>query len=250
MNIAVVFAGGVGRRMNTKDLPKQFLIVYGKPIIIHTLQIFDTHKDIDAIVVSCVKEWIPYLNDLIVKYNLQKVKSVVAGGETGQESIYRGLVAAKAIAYEEAIVLIHDGVRPFINWKVIDDNICSVKEHGSAITTAKVTETVLVVDSTNLIEEVPNRNNSRIAKAPQSFWLEDILQAHLEAIKNNRNDFIDSCTMMQFYGHKLYLVDGPIENIKVTTPEDIFTMRAVLESREILDIQEAYIDKGENGVCG
>lgn len=240
MNIAVVFAGGVGRRMHTKELPKQFLKVYGKPIIIHTLQIFESHEDIDAIVISCVKEWIPYMNELIEKYNLKKIKSVVAGGSTGQESIYHGLLAAKAIAYEEAIVLIHDGVRPFINHKVITENIESVKANGTAITTSKVTETILVVDNTNLINEVPNRDNSRIAKAPQSFWLSDILKAHNDAIAEGRNDFIDSCTMMEHYGHKLYLVDGPIENIKVTTPQDIFTMRAVLESREILNTQEEY----------
>lgn len=240
MNIAVIFAGGVGRRMHTKELPKQFLQVYGKPIIIHTLQIFETHKDIDAIVVSCVKEWIPYMNELIEKYNLRKVKSVVAGGNTGQESIYHGLLAAKASAYEEAIVLIHDGVRPFINHQVITENIKSVKEHGTAITTSKVTETILVVDDTDLINEVPNRDNSRIAKAPQSFWLNDIVKAHEKAIEEGRSDFIDSCTMMEHYGHKLYLVDGPVENIKVTTPQDIFTMRAVLESREILSIQGEY----------
>lgn len=240
MNIAVIFAGGVGRRMHTKELPKQFLQVYGKPIIIHTLQIFDTHKDIDAIVIACVKEWIPYLNDLVEKFNLKKVKSVIAGGENGQESIYHGLLTAKAIAYEEAIVLIHDGVRPFISHKVIDDNINSVKTHGSAITTSKVTETILVVDDTDVIKEVPERSNSRIAKAPQSFWLDDILQAHSRAVADNRMDFIDSCSMMQFYGSQLYLVDGPIENIKVTSPEDIFTMRAILESKEILYMQGKY----------
>lgn len=243
MNIGVIFAGGVGKRMHTKELPKQFLYVYGKPIIIHTLQIFDSHPNIDAIVVSCVKDWIPYLNKLTEQYNLRKVRTIVSGGETGQESIYRGLMAAKAIAYEEAIVLIHDGVRPFIDHRVIDDNINSVKKYGSAITTSKVTETILVVDGANLIQEVPDRSNSRIAKAPQSFWLEDILKAHEESKKENKLDFIDSCTMMQYYGHKLYLVDGPVENIKVTTPEDIFTMRAVLESKEILNMQSEYVGK-------
>ena len=226
MNIAVIFAGGVGRRMHTRDLPKQFLQVYGKPIIIHTLQIFDTHSGIDAIVIACVKEWIPYLNELIDQYDLK--------------SIYRGLLAAKAIAYEEAIVLIHDGVRPFITHQVIDDNIQSVKEHGTAITTSKVTETLLIVDGTNLIEEVPDRSNSRIAKAPQSFWLEDILKAHDKAILEGKKDFIDSCTMMQYYNYPLYLVDGPVENIKVTTQEDIFTMRAILEAKEILKMQQDY----------
>lgn len=240
MNIAVIFAGGVGRRMHTKDLPKQFLQIYGKPIIIHTLQVFETHKDIDGIVVACVKEWIPYLNGLIKEYNLKKVKSVVPGGKKGQGSIYRGLIAANTIAHEKAIVLIHDGVRPFIDHKVIDDNIRSVKEHGTAITTSPVTETILVVDGENLIRTVPNRAYSRIAKAPQSFWLEDILGVHEKAVLEGRDDFIDCCTLMQYYGYPLYLVDGPIENIKVTTQEDIFTMRAVLEAREIAKMQENY----------
>ena len=238
MNIAVIFAGGVGRRMHMNDLPKQFLEVYGKPVIIHTLEKFEEHPEIDAIVIACVKEWMPYMNELITKYHLKKVKSVVMGGETGQESIYNGLTAAKAIAYEKAVVLIHDGVRPFINAEVISDNIRSVKEHGSAITTSKVTETILVVDETNLINEVPNRANSRLAKAPQSFWLDDILEAHEKARAEGRNDFIDSCTMMQNYGKKLHLVDGPVENIKVTTPQDIFTMRSVFEAREILKMQK------------
>ena len=238
MNIAVIFAGGVGRRMHMNDLPKQFLEVYGKPVIIHTLEKFEEHPEIDAIVIACVKEWMPYMNELITRYHLRKVKSVVMGGSTGQESIYNGLKAAKAIAYEKAVVLIHDGVRPFINSDVISDNIRSVKEHGSAITTSKVTETILVVDETNLINEVPNRANSRLAKAPQSFWIDDILEVHEKARAEGRNDFIDSCTMMQNYGKKLHLVDGPVENIKVTTPQDIFTMRSVFEAREILKMQK------------
>lgn len=238
MNIAVIFAGGVGKRMHTRDLPKQFLEVYGKPVIIHTLEKFEQHNDIDAIVIACVKEWIPYMNKLIAENHLQKVKSIVCGGCTGQESIYNGLVAAKSIAYEKAIVLIHDGVRPFITEQLISDNIESVKRFGSAITTSQVTETILVVDENGMITDVPHRSNSRVAKAPQSFYLEDILSVHDMARLEQRNDFIDSCTMMQHYGKHLHLVDGPIENIKVTTPQDIFTMRSVFEAREILKMQE------------
>ena len=90
MNIAVVFAGGVGKRMHTKDIPKQFLKLHDKPIIIHTLELFESHPEIDAIVVSCVSDWVGYLNDLVNKYNLKKVRKIVPGGETGQESIYNG----------------------------------------------------------------------------------------------------------------------------------------------------------------
>lgn len=147
MNIAVIFAGGVGSRMHSKDRPKQFLEMYNKPIIIHTLEYFENHSMIDAIVVVCIKDWIPYLNKLLYKFRIEKVKSVVPGGETGQLSIYNGLKSAKQIAKDEkSIVLIHDGVRPLINEKVISDNIQSVIKYGSAITTAKVKETILVVN--------------------------------------------------------------------------------------------------------
>lgn len=234
MNIAVIFAGGVGKRMHSKECPKQFLKIYNKPIIIHTLEYFEKHPLIDAIVISCVEEWIPYLEELIYKYRIEKVKKVVVGGETGQLSIYNGLKAAEDVANgEKAIVLIHDGVRPLINAKLITDNIESVKKNGSAITTAVVKETILVVnEGTATINYVPSRKNSRVARAPQSFWLNDILNAHEKALSEGKKDYIDSCTMMQEYGYDLFLVDGPGENIKITTPEDFYIMRAILEAKE------------------
>ena len=146
MNIGVIFAGGVGSRMHSKDRPKQFLEMYNKPIIIHTLEYFENHPMIDAIVVVCIKDWIPYLEKLLYKFRIDKVKKIVPGGETGQLSIYNGLRAAKEIAGEEkSIVLIHDGVRPLISENLITNNIETVMKHGSAITTAKVKETILVV---------------------------------------------------------------------------------------------------------
>ena len=234
MNIAVIFAGGVGSRMHSKERPKQFLEMYNKPIIIHTLEFFQNHPMIDAIVVVCIENWIPFLEKLIYKYRIEKVRVVVPGGETGQLSIYNGLKAAKEMAKnEKAIVLIHDGVRPLITEKLITDNIESVKKYGSAITTAKVKETILVVsDEDSSIDYVPSRKNSRVAKAPQSFWLDDILSAHEKALKKGETTWIDSCTMMQEYGFKMHLIDGPSQNIKITTPEDFYTMRAILEAKE------------------
>ena len=121
--------------------------MYNKPIIIHTLEYFQNHPMIDAIVVVCIESWIPYLKELLYKFRIGKVKAVVPGGETGQLSIFHGLKAAKEIAENKrAIVLIHDGVRPLITEKLITDNIESVKMYGSAITSAKVKETILVVD--------------------------------------------------------------------------------------------------------
>lgn len=234
MNIAVIFAGGVGSRMHSKERPKQFLEMYNKPIIIHTLEYFENHSEIDAIVVVCIESWIPYLKDLLYKYRIDKVKKVVPGGETGQLSIYNGLKAAKEITGDEkSIVLIHDGVRPLITEKLITDNIDSVMRYGSSITTAKVKETILVVEEEDSsIDYVPSRNNSRVAKAPQSFWLDDILSTHEKALEKGEHDWIDSCTMMQEYGFKMHLIDGPSQNIKITTPEDFYTMRAILEAQE------------------
>ena len=233
MNIAVIFAGGVGRRMRSKDLPKQFLNLHNKPIIIHTLEVFENSTEIDGIVISCVKEWIDHLEKLIKKFNITKVKKIVPGGKTGQDSIYNGLRAAETIGdREKDIVLIHDGVRPLINSQTIHNDIISVKNHGSAITSVKVKETVLIVNNNEKIVDVPNREQSRLARAPQCFYLKDILNAHEKAQRSGRHDFIDSCSMMQYYGYDMYLVEGPQENIKVTTPDDFYKMRALLDARE------------------
>lgn len=233
MNIAVIFAGGIGSRMKSKSKPKQFLLMHGKPIIIHTLEIFEAHDEIDAIVISCVEEWIPYLVELIQKYNIKKVKKVVHGGETGQLSIYNGLCAAEEVAGgQKSIVLIHDGVRPLINSKTISDNINSVKKNNSAITCVKVKETVMVVNDDDSIDYIPDRSHSRLARAPQSFWLDNIIGAHRKALEENKTNFIDSCTMMQYYGKKMFLIDGPEENIKITTPDDFYIMRAMLDAKE------------------
>lgn len=233
MNIAVIFAGGSGQRMRTKDIPKQFLEMHRKPIIIYTLELFERNPEIDAIVIACIEEWIDYLKELLYKYRIEKVKKIVPGGNTGQMSIYCGLEAAKEVSGgQDAVVLIHDGVRPLINDKVIGDNIASVRKHGSAITTSTVQETILVVNDDESIDYVPERNHSRVAKAPQSFWLNEILDAHYKAQKEGIIDYIDSCTLMKHYGYRLFLVDGPSENIKITTPSDFFVMRAFLDAQE------------------
>ena len=233
MNIGVIFAGGVGSRMHSKDVPKQFLEIHNKPIIIHTLEYFERNAEIDAVVISCVGDWIPHLEKLLYQYRIEKVKRVVRGGATGQLSIYNGLTAAKEVAAgRKAIVLIHDGVRPLINEQLLSDNIESVKRYGSAITSAVVKETIVVIDEDGMVEQVPSRAKSRVAKAPQSFWLDDILAVHEKALSEGNDNSIDSCTVMQSYGYKLHMVDGPYENIKITTPDDFYTMRAILDARE------------------
>ena len=233
MNIGVIFAGGVGSRMRSKERPKQFLEMYNKPIIIHTLEHFENNLEIDAVVIACVENWIPYLETLLYKFRITKVKKIVPGGKTGQLSIYNGLKAAKEVAgNEKSIVLIHDGVRPLINPELLSANIASVKEFGSAITAGVVKETIVVVDENLDVKHVPSRAKSRVAKAPQSFWLDEILEVHEQALVDGEDKSIDSCTLMKQYGKQLHMIDGPYENIKITTPDDFYTMRAILEAKE------------------
>ncbi len=232
-NVGLIFAGGVGSRMNSKQRPKQFLEIYNKPIIVHTIEHFEKNPEIDAVVVVCVEDWIEYFNSLVYKFRLDKVVKVVPGGESGQLSIYNGLKAAKEIvSNEEAIVLIHDGVRPLINSELLSKNIACVKQFGSSITSAIVKETIVEIFDDGEIKNVPDRAHSRVAKAPQCFWLNDILETHEKALAEGKKDFIDSCSMMQYYGYRLHMTDGPYENIKITTPDDFYTMRAILQVKE------------------
>lgn len=231
MNIAVIFAGGIGRRMHSASVPKQFLEFRGKPIIIYTLELFDRHPEIYGIVVACLESWIPYLKQLLEKFGIKKVVQIVPGGATGQESIYNALIAAQCIyGDKDSIVLVHDGVRPLITSKTISDNIRTVKEHGGCITTAPTTET-FVVQNPDKSLSVVNRAQSFIARAPQSFYLQDILSAHHKAKRESHPAFIDSCTLMNHYGYHFGLVDGPVENIKITTDIDFCTFKAIIESQ-------------------
>ena len=146
------------------------------------------------------------MEELLFRVRIEKVRKIVPGGETGQLSIYNGLVAAKEVAGDEkAIVLIHDGVRPLINSKLLSDNIRCVKQYGSAITAGIVKETIVVIDEDMNIEHVPSREHSRVAKAPQSFWLDDILAVHQMAMekgeKNHEGEIFRQAHLREMQGH-------------------------------------------------
>lgn len=233
MNIAVIFAGGTGTRMKTKDKPKQFLMVHGKPIIVHTIEQFEYHDEIDGIIVACIEGWIPYMEEMKYRYRLDKVGKIVPGGPTGMLSIHNGLLAAsECYGTEGNIVLIHDGVRPLIDKETISSNIASVKKYGSAITCTVAKETVVLVENDENVSDIPSRDNSRLAKAPQSFWLSDILQAQNRSIEEGDTNVIDSCTLMRKYGKPLHVVVGSSDNIKITTPDDFYIFRALYDARE------------------
>lgn len=232
MNFALIFAGGIGQRMNTVSLPKQFLRVHGKPVIVYTIEHFQKCTMIDEIIVVCVKEYIPLMQELQEEYQLSKVVRIIPGGDNGQHSIYNGLVEiGKRVISEKDIVLIHDGVRPLIDEKTIVDNISCVKENGTCITVAKAIETVLLLDDTQ-VKEVVDRNQCYLGRAPQSFYFKDIFDAHCKANAIGKSDFIDSALMMQYFGYKMYTVPGPVNNIKITTPMDYYMFRAILDAQE------------------
>lgn len=235
MNLGVIFAGGSGSRMHTKTKPKQFLELNGKPIIIYTIELFDNHPEIDGVVVVCLESWIGFLEKMLRKFEINKVVAVVPGGANGQESIYQGLCVAEKYAIskddKDCVVLIHDGVRPLITEETISLNISTVREKGSCITIVPATETVIIQNEDGTID-IPVRANTRMARAPQSFYLRDIITAHRRSIDENHKTFIDSCSMMNYYGHNLTTIEGPMENIKITTPSDFFIFRAMVKVRE------------------
>lgn len=234
-NIAVIFAGGSGVRMNTRSKPKQFLELRGKPIIIYTLELFYNHPLIDGIVVVCLESWIPFLKKMLKKFEINKVVKIVSGGDSGQDSIYRGLCAVedycKDKGEENAVVLIHDGVRPLIVDETITRNIEKVHEKGSAITVVPAIETFVIQKEEGQMV-IPDRSSCLLARAPQSFYLKDILSIHRKNKENGNITFIDSCSMMSYFGYKMATIEGPMENIKITTPTDYFIFRAMVEVHE------------------
>lgn len=226
-NIALIFAGGVGSRMGA-DIPKQFLKINNKPIIAITALIFQDDPNITDIYIVMLKDYIGYTETIVKNHNISKVRKIVPGGSTGQESIFNGLSAIKKdYGDEKVIVLIHDGVRPIIENDLIPRCIESVQQFGTAISGIPAYETQVVANN-NIINNIIDRKMCWIARAPQCFYLDEILDAHLKAQKNNDNEVIDSCTMIKKYSnHPLKLVQTIPNNIKVTTPIDYILVKSL-----------------------
>lgn len=234
MNYAVIFGGGVGSRMQSPNLPKQFIEVNGQPVIVYTIKHFQEHQDIDGIVIVTLENYINYVKELVEKYNLTKVKIIVKGGATGQESIKCGLKALTEIANENDTVLIHDAVRPIIDAELISANIESVKNFGNAITVSEATETVLLLDEkepSNEISKVLDRTFCFIGRAPQSFVLGDIINLHKKALDDKYETAVDSASLCAHYGVPLHYVRGTHFNIKLTTPKDLFLFEKYLSNK-------------------
>ncbi|MCI1987547.1 MAG: 2-C-methyl-D-erythritol 4-phosphate cytidylyltransferase [Lactobacillus sp.] len=234
MDYAVIFAGGVGRRMNNGALPKQFLEVHSKPIIIYTLEKFEHDDKIDGIVVICVSGWEDYLQEKLDQFGIKKVKQILTGGAEAIDSQFIGVQYVYTHLPHDAqtAVLLHDGVRPLIDTETIDANIATVHDKGTAITVVPAIETIGVGATQGKLDRFVDRSQCVLARAPQSYRLEALYQTFKQAQDEGRHDFIDSASMMQHYGVDLYTVAGSTDNIKVTTPTDFYIFRAILDARE------------------
>lgn len=231
MVTALIFAGGTGKRMNSRSKPKQFLEMHGKPIIIYTLEHFEYHDEVDNIVVVCLSHWIEELQGLLKRYGITKVSKIVPGGETGHDSIYYGLDSMRDVVDDDEIVLIHDGVRPLINAELISENINTVRQHGNAITAEAARESVVRSMDGKTICEVPPRSEMYIAKAPQSFYYGDILKLYEKAQADGKKT-IDSSHLCSIYGVSMHMIESTKNNIKITEPADFYMYRALYETLE------------------
>lgn len=239
MNIAIIFAGGIGQRLNNEEnsTPKQFLKINDKPIIIRTLELFQTHKDIDKIYISIHPDYYEYMQELVKYYYITKTAGIVNGGKTGQESIYNALKLAQKENSQDSIVLIHDGVRPNITEEVITKNIECTKKNGNAITCTSCFETILISENGINPEHVPYRKDTYAAQAPQTFHLGEVIEAHEITRKTNPNytDIVDTCTLYKTLDKKTFMVKGNRGNIKITTIEDLYILRALIRYKEDLE---------------
>lgn len=240
-NIAIIFAGGVGSRMGS-EIPKQFLQVYGKEIIVHTLEKFQYNDNVDLIYVGCVEEYIHDFEQMVQKYHITKIPmgGIIPGGTSGQDTIYKVLKRAREDNPGDSICLIHDGVRPLINDDLINNCIKSVEEYGSAVTVTKAFETPLISEDGKEVKEVLPRKYVYTAQAPQSFRLDDIIAAH-EKIRATEEGYdnpriVDSCSLMKECGNTVHIVEGNRGNIKVTTLDDYITLLGNLEIEDYYQV--------------
>ena len=233
MNIALIFAGGTGNRMGAA-IPKQFLKINGVPILVHTMRLFERHPEIDRMYLAVPETFLAQAGELVSEYSLNKTQKVIPGGDSAQDTIYRLLKAAGEENAEDSIVLLHDGVRPFITMDLITRSIEAVRQYGSGVTCMPSYETVIVSGDGENVGEVPYRRQTFTAQAPQSFYLKDILDAH-EQIRSRPEGYenmVDACTILRTLGRPVHMVRGNRGNLKITTPEDVFVYSALLEYRE------------------
>lgn len=229
MNIALIIAGGSGERMH-QEIPKQFLNVNDRPVIIYTLEAFQKHPDIDAIEVVCIEGWETILSAYCRQFDITKLENIVLGGENGQSSIRNGVLDIAKRHSDDDLILVHDGIRPMVSAEIISDCIRVASQYGNAISVIPCAEAVLrTEDGTDSTEQVP-RDDLRRTQTPQAASVGTLVAAHREALERGITSSVATCTMFIELGKKLYFSLGSEKNIKLTTVEDIDIFKALLSA--------------------
>lgn len=231
-NIALIIAGGSGKRMG-QDIPKQFINVYDRPVLIYTLEGFQRHPQIDAIEVVCIDGWENVLRAYAKQYNISKLKWIVKGGATGQESIRNGVYALEGIADPDDLIIIHDGVRPLVNSDVLTDVILTAEKYGNAVTSTPYNEQIFIVnaeDESTTCQYIPRETIRRVA-TPQAYRFDLLDEKYHEAFKKEIGIYGSSYTntMMVELGVTLHFATGSDKNIKLTTPDNLELFKAYVK---------------------
>lgn len=226
MNIALILAGGSGKRTE-QDVPKQFMNVYDKPIILYTLEAFQKHPDIDGIIVSCLEGWEEILRAYAREYGINKLKWVVAGGENGQASARKALEALQGICKADDVVIIHDAVRPMITGDIISDCIVICRRHGNGLSAIRCQETIVQTEDGHCGNSNIHRDDIMRVMTPQAYRYEKALWAHKTALEKGITNAVYTNTLMLDLGEKVFFSKGSARNIKITTIEDVEMFKAL-----------------------
>ncbi len=231
MVVALLTAAGMGTRMH-QDIPKQFIHVDDKPLIIHTMEAFQKHPSIDAILVVTLESWSAVLKAYADQFGITKLKWVVPGGETGQESIRNGLEVLEQELSSDDIVMVHDGNRPLVSSEIISDSLAVFAEHGSAVAVIPCTE--VVFESDDGISSVKSTDREKLfrTQTPHTYFLKELLDAHREAEEKRLPPMAASCMLMKELGKTTYFSKGSEINMKITTMDDLKIFKALLHTKE------------------
>lgn len=229
-NVALLIAGGTGNRMH-QDIPKQFISVNERPVIVYTLEAFEKHPEIDAIAVVCIEGWEQVLWAYAKQFNIKKLQYVVRGGKNGQDSIRNGVYELEKHYDPKDIVLIHDAIRPMVDPEIISDNIRVALEYGNAITVIPCAEAMLQTEDGLVSVGAYPRDRLKRTQTPQAFHIGDICDLHRRALEAGITNSIASCTLMIEMGGQVYFSKGSEKNIKLTTIEDIDIFKALLAAK-------------------
>ena len=227
MNVALLTAAGSGTRMQL-SIPKQFIHVDDKPIIVYTMEAFQNHPSIDAILVVTIDSWSDVLWAYAKQFGITKLTWVVPGGANGQESIRKGLDVLKREMSDEDVVLVHDGNRPMVSSQIISDSLATFAQYGCAVAAIPCTEVVFESDDGLTSMVSTERERLLRTQTPHTYRLGDLYGAHLEADSRGLTNTAASCMLMKELGRLTYFSKGSEENLKITTPDDLKIFKALL----------------------